>query len=144
MIHYQNIDYIGIWRHPELEHNAPENYMIVETTTEAHPFFEDCARDYWELGYSHRYINQIYAVEIMDPEQKSLRDTFFQCAEQYGAYVGLPSGIEPDAQAIWEFLDDCEWVEFAGPKGDTVARAYYEITDYRGNKIGGCISVVPL
>jgi len=65
MIHYNKIDYIGVWRHPELEHNAP-NYMIVETTTEAHPFFEDCARDYWELrgGGPYQRNTYLWAVEL--------------------------------------------------------------------------------
>ena len=69
------------------------------------------------------------------------RKKFYRLAATWQAFIGLPSGVEPSAEAVQEFLESCEHVEFAGPCGDVLARAYWRERDYEGNLTGGCISI---
>lgn len=70
-----------------------------------------------------------------------MKKKFYKLANVWQAFIGLPSGLEPSAKAVQEFLESCEEVEFAGPTGDVLARAYWQEHDYEGNLIGGCISI---
>ncbi len=69
------------------------------------------------------------------------REKYYKLAKVWQAFIGLPSGVEPSAEAVRGFLESCEEVEFAGATGNVLARAYWQGHDYRRNLVGGCISI---